>query len=153
MEPKEKKGDVSLTVAIVFLVAAALFLLAAILVFEYGSTTGPNGDQVVGWYFWLLLALSFLCFFVIIIVYILMPNVKVPASVSSSIDSASSSISSGISSSSAYISSGMSNFSNSVSTTAGEAKDYIVKNISSLTSSSVSTTPSEPYMGLSSLSR
>jgi hypothetical protein len=68
------KTGISLTLAIIFMVAAVLFILAAIIVFEYGSTTTADGDTITPWYFWLLLAFAFLCFFVIIVIYVFIPS-------------------------------------------------------------------------------
>lgn len=70
------KTTPSLVMAIVFMIAAVLFILAAVIVFEYGSVTTADGDTITPWYFWLLLAFSFLCFFIIIVIYIFMPYHK-----------------------------------------------------------------------------
>lgn len=71
---KNKKGNVALTVTIVLVIVAILFILAALLVFEYGSKTTVDGDTITPWYFWLLLSLGFASFVICILVYIFVPS-------------------------------------------------------------------------------
>lgn len=71
---KDKKNITGLVLVIVFVIAGILFILAALLIYEYGSKTTANGDTVIPWYFWLLIAFGFLCFLICIIIYIYVPS-------------------------------------------------------------------------------
>lgn len=73
-EDKYVKATASQTAIIALIVIAVIFLLSAILIFEFGSKTTSNGDTVIPWYFWLLFAIAFFLFFAAILAYIFVPT-------------------------------------------------------------------------------